>query len=133
MENNKPILFFDGHCNLCNGMIDFLVRQDSKIRVLVAPLRGQTAEQKLPQESREKMSSIVLLKPDGDLYSKSAAAFRVAWAVGGLLRVFTIFWILPRPITDYLYDQVAAARYKIFGKRETCRIPSEEEKQHFLP
>ena len=131
-ENNKPILFFDGHCNLCNGMIDFLVRHDPHTRVLVASLQGKTAQAKLPQEIRERMSSVVLLKPNGDLFFKSSAAFRVAWTVGGFLSLFTLFWVIPRPITDFIYDLVADLRYKFMGRRDTCRIPTEAEKQHFL-
>lgn len=131
-ENNKPILFFDGHCNLCNGFIDFLVRRDQGRQVLIASLQGKTAQQKLPPEVINSLSSVVLLDGQGHLHFKSSAIFRVVWYVGGLLHIITPFWILPRFFTNWVYDFVALTRYSLFGRRETCRIPTEEERQHFL-
>ena len=131
-ENNKPILFFDGHCNLCNGFIDFLVRRDKAQQVLIASLQGKTAEAKLPKEVRESLSSVVLMDSRGHLHYKSSAIFRVIGYVGGFLHILTPFRILPRFFTNWIYDFVALTRYSLFGLRNTCRIPTEEERQHFL-
>ncbi len=131
-EHNKPILFFDGHCNLCNGFIDFLVRRDKNHRVLIASLQGETARQKLPPEAIAKLASVVLLDTDGRIHFKSSAIFRVAWCVGGPLHILTPFRILPRFFTNWIYDFVALTRYSLFGRRETCRIPTAEERQRFL-
>ncbi len=132
MKENKPILFFDGHCNLCNSFIDLLVRVDKKHRVYIASLQGQAAKEKLPPEVIEKLSSVVLLDSHGHSHFKSSAIFRVAWAVGGPLLLLVPFWILPRFFTNWVYDFVALSRYKLFGRRNTCRLPTPQEKAHFL-
>ncbi len=131
-ENNKPILFFDGHCNLCNGFIDFLVRKDRNRKVLIASLQGKTAQQTLPPEAIEKLASVVYMDSNKELHYKSSAIFRVAWQVGGWLHIITPFRILPRFFTNWIYDFVALTRYSFFGRRDTCRIPTEEERRHFL-
>lgn len=132
MKKSKPILFFDGHCNLCNSFIDFLVRYDPNRRVLIASLQGKTGAETLSPEIRENMKSVVLLDED-KMYEKSAAIFRVSRIVQGPFVLLLPFWILPRPLTNWIYDWVAGNRYRLFGKHETCRIPSEDEKSHFLP
>ncbi len=132
MKENKAILFFDGHCNLCNSVIDLVVRRDKDRQILVASLQGEAARQKLPQETREKMSSVVLFEPPGKLSYKSAAVFRIARILRGRFLLLLPFWILPRFFTDWIYDLVAHNRYRLFGQRNTCRIPTEDEKSHFL-
>ena len=133
LENKKPILFFDGHCNLCNGSIDYLVSADKNKRVMIASLQGETAKAKLPPEQINKLSSVVLLDEQGQIHLKSSAVFKVALRVKRSLILLTPFWILPRFFTDWVYDRVANNRYKMFGQKDTCRIPTEEEKAHFLP
>ncbi len=132
MSENKPILFFDGHCNLCNGFIDFLVRNDPNHKVLIASLQGKTAKEKLPGELTESLTSVVLLDRHGKLHKKSSAVFRVAKELGGWFNLIRPFWILPRIFTNWIYDFVAINRYKWFGRVDTCRLPTPEEQAHFL-
>ena len=132
MKENKPILFFDGHCNLCNGFIDFLVRHDKAQNVLVASLQGETAKKRLPEARIQELSSVILLDTSGKIHTKSSAIFRIAWAVGGLFLLLTPFWLLPRFFTNWIYDFVAINRYRWFGRRESCRLPTEAEKARFL-
>jgi predicted DCC family thiol-disulfide oxidoreductase YuxK len=131
-EHNKPILFFDGHCNLCNGVVDFLVRHDKACKILLAPLQGETARKTLPAGVIAKLSTVVLYDTGGEIYMKSSAVFRVAWIMGGWFHLITPFWIVPRLFTNWIYDFVALARYPLFGRRNTCRLPTPEEQQHFL-
>ena len=132
-ENNKAILFFDGHCNLCNGFIDFLVSKDKGRKILIASLQGETAKAKLPAERREKLNTLVLLDTSGNLHIKSSAVFRIAWILGGFFHILTPFWIIPRFFTNWVYDFVALNRYRIWGRKDTCRLPTEDERLHFLP
>lgn len=130
--DSKTILFFDGHCNLCNGFIDFVVRRDKHRKTFIASLQGKTAEKMLPPERIKTLNSVVLLHHQ-EIYLKSSAIFKLAMILGGPLLLFLPFWIIPRFFTNWVYDWVALSRYRLFGRRETCRIPTEEEKQHFLP
>lgn len=132
MEENKPILFFDGYCNLCNSLIDFLVRKDKKRQILIASLQGKTAVEKLPKEVINRPSSVVLLDTKGNLHFKSSAIFHISQIIRGPLLLLVPFCLLPRFFTDWVYDFVALSRYPLFGRRNTCRIPSEKEKKHFL-
>lgn len=132
MENEEPILFFDGHCNLCNSFIDFLVRNDPAKKIKIASLQGETSQKYLSSTQIESMQSVVLLKK-GQIYNKSAAIFRVAKQVRGTFLWLLPFSVIPRIVADWVYDRVAANRIRWFGRRETCRIPTEEEKSHFLP
>lgn len=130
---DRPIVFFDGVCGLCNGFIDFLFTVDRRQQFVVAALQGETAAALLPRERREQLSTIVVRDPDGRLREKSDAVFYVLQAVGGLWRVVSWLRILPRFVRDTGYDIVAKSRYAVFGKKDTCRMPTASERQRFLP
>jgi predicted DCC family thiol-disulfide oxidoreductase YuxK len=132
MAENKPILFFDGHCNLCNGFIDFLVRRKATEHFFIASLQGQTAAAKLPPEVISKLSSVVLRDTEGELYFKSSAIFKLARILGGFWLLLLPFALLPRFFTNWVYDFVAISRYSLFGKTHSCRLPTEEEQAYFL-
>ena len=132
MDENKPILFFDGDCNLCNSFIDLLIRIDGQHRVYIASLQGETAQKLLPQDIRTNLKSLVFLD-QGQLHEKSSGVFRLALLIKGPLLFLVPFWVFPRFFTNWIYDLVALSRYSLFGRRPSCRLPTEEEKQYFLP
>lgn len=126
------VLFFDGHCNLCSRFIDFLIRRDHRGVLNYAPLQGKTARVKLSPDLYMSLPSVVLL--DGDeVYLRSGAALRAMAMLGGIYSLAKIFLVVPSPVRDFVYNVIANNRYKIFGRRETCRLPTEEEKDRFLP
>ena len=131
MKQQQPIIFFDGLCNLCNGAINFIIDHDKNGRFKFAPLQSDVAEQYIPQYVRENSDSIILLD-SGKIFSKSSAALKVAKQLDGLWKAFFVFMIFPKFIRDYVYDIIAKNRYKWFGKRETCRIPTDDIKNRFL-
>ena len=126
------IVYFDGVCNLCNGFVDFLMRHDRNRILRLASLQGSTARERLPLPYREGLETVVF-EEEGRLYVRSAAAVRAVAALGGSYRLSLGFLAVPRPIRDWVYAFVARRRYVWFGKRDTCRLPSEQEKIHFLP
>ena len=130
MSSGRQIIFFDGVCNLCNGFVDFLVTRDRDSRFQFASLQGETARRLLPEGSRE-LRSVVLLK-DGEIFEKSDAVLRVLVQLGGLYGWSGLFRVLPAFFRDWIYDLVAANRYRIFGRRESCRLPDPGEKEKFL-
>ena len=131
MEFHKPVLFFDGYCGLCNRWVDWLVRLDKNQKVFIASLQGETASRLLPGKRPENPDSLVLYE-NSRLFYKSEALFRLAGIVRGPLIPLLLFCRLPGRLTDGFYDLVAGNRYRFMARRPTCRIPEEDEKEHFL-
>jgi predicted DCC family thiol-disulfide oxidoreductase YuxK len=127
----SQIVFFDGLCNLCNGFVDFVVRRDSVGVFKFAPLQGKAAQEKLTAELRGELRTVALWS-QGQVYTKSDAALTVLTQLGGSWVLFKGFWLLPKFLRDLVYDLVAGNRYAWFGKRDTCRLPTEEERARFL-
>jgi len=133
MSNQKPIIFFDGVCGLCNRFIDWLLKIDSRRNALLfATLQGETARELLPLEVTEKIDSMAFWV-DGKVYYKSGGVLRTLGKLHWYFKPFLIFIVIPAPLRNLIYDFVANNRYKWFGKGETCRLPLPEEKAKFLP
>lgn len=131
MKHERQIIFFDGVCNLCNAFVDFLVRQDAEHLFDFAPLQGENAKQLLPPRITTGLSSVALWS-QGEVHEKSDAALMVLQQLGGLWWFMRVFWIFPKILRDWAYDLVGKNRYALFGKRETCRLPTPEERARFL-
>ena len=130
-ETQKPIVFFDGVCGLCNQAVDFILAEDGESQFLFAPTQGETAKA-LGREEVSQGKSMAL--QDGEqVYTRSDAVLRIAAGLGGFWRVLSWLRILPRPIRDLVYEGVQMNRYRVFGKKETCRLPSPSERTRFLP
>ena len=128
----QNIVFFDGVCNLCNSFIDFVLTRDRRKVLYIASLQGETAAQILPNEKIVQLSSVVLFR-EQVLYENSEAIIRVISQLGRFWALFKIFLIVPTPLRDGAYRFIAKNRYRWFGKRDTCRLPTDSEKQRFLP
>lgn len=143
------IVLFDGECNLCNRSVDFLLRRDRQRRLRFASLQSEAARSLLartgadvrppglhsgPEEDAvgtNDPSTIVYL--DGDrLHVKSGAALRILAAIGWPWRALAAFLIIPPPLRDAVYDWIARNRFRWFGRRDTCRVPTPEERSLFL-
>jgi predicted DCC family thiol-disulfide oxidoreductase YuxK len=133
-EPKEFIIFFDGVCNLCNGFVDFLVRVDRHRgpSYKIASLQGKTAAERLPENLRADMNSLVLLS-GGQTYTKSAAIWRIFCRLEWPWHVVALLQIIPGSWGDKIYDFVARHRYLIFGESLACRVPTEAEKDYFLP
>jgi predicted DCC family thiol-disulfide oxidoreductase YuxK len=129
---SKPILFFDGVCGLCNRFVDFVLKYDRHGRVVFAPLQGSTAAASLPEDIVQGLDTVVFL--DGDRWQiRSSAIVRIFWRLGGAWSVLgTLLWLIPKPIRDLGYKIVARSRYRWFGQKETCRLPTPAERARFL-
>ena len=137
MENitpSKHIVFFDGVCNLCNGFVDWALRRDIKHQLFFSALQGQTAKEnniRLPENSKDQ--SIYFYTADKVLYSKSTAVLKICKVLKFPYNLAPVFLIIPKFLRDFIYEQVAKNRYRFFGKKDTCRLPTQEERAHFLP
>jgi predicted DCC family thiol-disulfide oxidoreductase YuxK len=128
-----PVLFFDGVCGLCNRFIDFVITRDRAAVFRFAPLQGETARDHLPETDVRVINTMVLRDEQG-VFRKSTAAVRVLIRLGGAWRILGgALWLVPRPLRDAAYSVVARYRYAIFGKKETCRMPTPAERARFLP
>jgi predicted DCC family thiol-disulfide oxidoreductase YuxK len=133
MKSNKPnlVIFFDGVCGLCNGFVDFIMKIDTKGIFRFSPLQSGFAAQQLPPQYIQDLNSVVVMI-DGKVYSKARAVFAVFKQLGGKWKILSAVGVLPLGFLNYGYDLVATHRYKLFGKKETCRLPSAAERERFL-
>lgn len=126
------LVLFDGVCNLCNGFVQFLIRQDKRDQLTFGSLQGSIAQQLLAQNGiNNYLSSIVYIR-NGKLHQRSSAALSILKDVRGWWWLTQIFWIVPRPIRDMFYNWVGRNRYRWFGKRQSCMVPSPELQKRFL-
>ncbi len=128
----KIIVFFDGICNLCNGSVDFLIQRDQNAKLKFSSLQGETAKEFIPDLDREKMRTIVVWN-DGEILRESEAVLFLLHHLGGIWRLMA--WLgrmVPRNFRDLTYRLVSRNRYRWFGQRSSCRMPSQDEKSRFL-
>lgn len=125
------IIFFDGYCGLCNGFVDFILKVDKKKKFNFSPLQSDFAKARLETQDIEDLKSVIVLI-DGKTYRKADGVFRVLNELGGLWKLSLALKVLPHFLQNFGYDLVAENRYRLFGKRETCRLPSAEEKSRFI-
>ena len=127
------IILFDGVCNLCNGAVNFVIKRDPRNVFKFTPLQekqGVLLLKKHAVDSR-KLDSIVLIE-NGNVYIKSSAALRIARKMSNLWPLFFVLLIIPSYIRDGVYDFIAKNRYKWFGKKEQCIIPTPGLREKFL-
>ncbi|MBL7647361.1 MAG: DUF393 domain-containing protein [Candidatus Hydrogenedentes bacterium] len=130
---DRPIIFFDGVCGLCNRFVDLMLRVDSRQVFLFAPIQGETARALLPPigEDPEQWSMVYL--DERGMHDQSDASLEICRRLGGLWSVLGWLRLIPRLVRDPVYRAIARNRYSLFGKRDTCRVPGAEERARFLP
>jgi len=126
------IVFFDGVCSICNGFVDFLIKRDKQNNLQYSSLQGTTARSKVPADLRDRLKTIVFYD-NGVLLSESDAVLQILIRLGGGWKVVVILKIFPKFLRDAMYRFIAKNRYKWFGKRDTCRMPTKEERLKILP
>ena len=130
---DKPILFFDGVCNLCNSSVQFIIRRDRNERFLFASLQSEKAKKTLPAKYRVEDDLKSLVLKDGDrLKTKSSAALTIARDLSGLWPFLYLLMIIPKALRDFVYDLIARNRYNWFGKKDACMIPTTDLKSRFV-
>jgi predicted DCC family thiol-disulfide oxidoreductase YuxK len=115
----ERVVLFDGVCNLCNGLVQFIIRRDPHARFQFAAMTSFAAD------------TIVLVE-DGRRYERSAAVLRIARQLRAPWPLLFAFIVVPRPLRDWAYDAVARRRYRWFGRRETCMVPTPELRARFV-
>ena len=131
---NKKIILFDGVCNLCSSAVQFIIKHDKKDIFRFVALQSDLGKEICTYigVDQTKIDSIIMYHPAVAYYYKSNAVIEIAEDLGGLYSIMTIFKILPEKLRNYIYDYIAANRYKWYGKKESCMIPTPELKAKFL-
>ena len=130
--NNNPIVLFDGICNLCTGSVQFILKRDKEKKFLFASLKSNYGQQLLEQFHlpTNTFNSFILYQ-DGNIYTRSTAALKMFQQLKGWQWV-KIFRIVPKFIRDGVYNLIARNRYKWFGQKDECWLPTTELKARFL-
>nr|WP_256259854.1 DUF393 domain-containing protein [Winogradskyella luteola] len=126
---------FDGVCNLCNSSVLYVIKRDTNNAFLFAPLQSEIGESIINEFNIDtaKTDSIILYKPkERKIYHKSSAALQVAKQLSFPTKLMAVFFIVPKLIRNWVYDYVAKNRYKWYGKKDACMIPTPELKSKFL-
>ena len=134
MENNKKIILFDGVCNLCNTTVQFVIKKDKDDLFRFTALQSEAGQKLLTERNidTENIDSIIFIEPNVAYYTKSTAALEIGKNLKGLRTLSSILLWLPESFRNIVYDFVAKNRYKWYGKKESCMIPTQELKNKFI-
>ena len=133
IPEDAAVVLFDGVCNLCNGFVQFVFPRDPEGKYRFASLQSDVGRELLADHDlpTDELESIVLIE-DGEAYVKSAAVIRIAAGLGGAYRLLAPFRHVPRSVRDRVYDFVADNRYRWFGKKDRCMMPSGDVESRFI-
>ena len=127
------IVIFDGVCNLCNWAVRFIIKHDSRSIFTFASAQSETGKEILSRfEIDTPEPESVSLLQNGSLLKKSSTALTIATELDGFWKYLAFLRVIPRPVRDIVYDWVARNRYRWFGKRNICMMPSKETENRFL-
>ena len=134
-QQTNQIVLFDGICNFCSGIVKFIIKNDKKAKIKFTPLQSDISKTLLLQYNviidNEKLDTFVYIR-NNKAHIKSTAALYVLKDIGGFYCLLFGFIIIPRFLRNFLYSLIANSRYKIWGKRDECMIPTPDIKERFL-
>ena len=127
------VIFFDGICNLCDNTVQFILKNETDKTFKFCPLQSDFAKKELSAhgQNNEDLNTIYLLK-NGVLYNKSSAALHIAKGLKFPYNLLFGFIIIPKTLRDYVYNFVSKNRYKWYGKKESCMMPTPELNERFI-
>jgi len=134
LPDNKQLILFDGVCNLCNNAINYVIKHGTQNVFMFAPLQGETGKQIIEKFKIDtsKIDSILLYSSEDKLSYKSTAALKIAWKLGFPRNLLAFFFIIPTFLRNWVYEFIAKNRYKWFGKKDACMLPTKELQAKFL-
>lgn len=135
VPKHKQLILFDGVCNLCNSSVVYTIIRDKNDVFLFAPLQSKIGEAIINEFNIDttETDSILLYNPETrTVFSKSTAALKVAKSLSFPVNILSIFIVIPSFIRNWVYDFIAKNRYKWYGRKESCMIPTPELKNKFL-
>jgi predicted DCC family thiol-disulfide oxidoreductase YuxK len=136
MTEAKPhhIILFDGICNLCNGFVQFVIKRDKNDNFRFVPLQSAIGQKMISERNidAKNIDSVILIKPGVAYFVKSDAALQIGRQLKGYRSISKLLQLIPSSLRNIVYDMVARNRYKWYGKKEQCMVPTPELKAKFL-
>lgn len=134
LSKDKQLILFDGVCNLCNSSVQYVIKHDKQDRFMFTALQSDVGQDIIKDYDIDtlKIDSILLYTPEKGIKYKSSAALKIASQLGFPRNLMTVFFIIPPFIRNWVYDFIAKNRYKWYGKKDACMIPTPELKSKFL-
>jgi len=134
IPRHKTLILFDGVCNLCNSSVLFVIKRDKKNQFLFTPLQSELGEHLIKEYNKDNftMNSIILYIPEKGLYFKSTAVLKIAKSLIPPFNWLSVFLILPEFVRNIVYDFISRNRYKWYGKKVQCMIPTPELLNRFI-
>lgn len=130
---DHPLVLFDGTCNLCNGAVQFVLRRDPRAHFRFASLQSAAAKSALAAAGvTAALPDSIVVVHRGRVRVKSGAALAIARGLRFPWPLLTVFWLVPFSLRDLVYDWIARNRYRWFGKRDECWVPTKELRARFL-
>lgn len=129
----SAVVLFDGICNFCNSSVNFIIERDAQNFFKFAPIQSEVGQKLLDEYKIDRLEtdSIILIE-NKTAYTHSTAALRIAQKLGGIWSLLYGFIVLPKFIRDFFYKLFAKYRYKLFGKKDECMIPTPDIRERFL-
>jgi predicted DCC family thiol-disulfide oxidoreductase YuxK len=130
---DKGIVLFDGVCNFCNSSINFMIRNDSTDYFRFLTLQSEKGKKIVERYNLdpENLQTVILLE-NGKIYTRSTAALRIAKKLRGAWKLFYAFVIVPTFIRDFFYNIIAKNRYRWWGQKDACMVPTPDVRKKFL-
>lgn len=131
--DNRHIVIFDGVCNFCNDAVNFIIKRDPNGIFAFTPMQSELAHEIMARYgiSNVGIDTFLLIKND-QCFVFSGAALEITKDLTGFWYFFNVFKLVPGPIRDAIYKMFARNRYKLFGKKDTCMVPSKEVRSRFV-
>lgn len=128
----ERIVLFDGDCNFCDASVQFILKRDPKGLFKFASLSSDIGKELLAAHHVDTAGDSFVLLENEQVYEQSTAALRIAKQLSGAWKFNYVFIVIPKPLRNLLYRFIARNRYKWFGKKESCILPSPEQRKRFL-
>jgi len=130
---DAPVILFDGDCNLCHGAVQFVLRRDGRARFRFASLQSAAGRALVAAvDANATLPDSIVLVHRGRLRTKSAAALAIARGLRLPWPLLSVFWLVPFPLRDLVYEWIARHRYRWFGRRDECWVPTPALRARFL-
>ena len=132
-EADAPLVLFDGDCNLCHGAVQFVLRRDPRARFRFASLQSEAGRAALARAGFEgELPDSVVLLHEGRVRTRSTAALAIARGLRFPWPLVSVLWLVPYPLRDFVYDWIAKRRFRWFGRRDSCWVPTPALRARFV-
>ncbi|HEB52732.1 MAG TPA: DUF393 domain-containing protein [bacterium] len=128
----SPLVLFDGDCNLCSGAVQFVIRRDPRARFRFASLQSEVGRGVLARAGAAGLPDSIVLVCGDRVLVRSSAALAIARGLRFPWPLLTVFWLVPRPLRDLIYDWIARNRHRWFGRPAQCWVPTPELRDRFV-